>query len=213
MIRYSVSRIAKMPTTVLLIRHAQTRSNTTGFYMGWSDEDLDETGYAQARRLSSRLASLPIAAIYTSPLRRATTTAATLGKPHNLAPRAMDELIEINLGEWQGLHADEIKRRWPELWRQSRIDPSGITMPAGESFQQVAQRGILALNAVVAEQGSHVVLVTHEIVAKIIVAHVLRAPYSIYRQFEVSNASLTIIRFADGKSRVVTLNDTAHLET
>lgn len=44
-----------MTTTVMLVRHAQTNSNVTGYYMGWSDEDLDEVGYAQANRLSSRL--------------------------------------------------------------------------------------------------------------------------------------------------------------
>ena len=67
-----------MTTTVLLVRHGQTESNVKGFFMGWSNEDLNETGYAQARRLSSRLASLPIDSVYTSPLKRTCSTAATL---------------------------------------------------------------------------------------------------------------------------------------
>ena len=57
-----------MTTTVLLVRHGQTNSNVTGFYMGWSDEDLDEAGHTQARRLSSRLSGWPVASVYTSPL-------------------------------------------------------------------------------------------------------------------------------------------------
>jgi hypothetical protein len=31
-----------MSTTILLIRHGQTRSNVTGYYMGWSKEDLKQ---------------------------------------------------------------------------------------------------------------------------------------------------------------------------
>ena len=64
-----------MTTTILLVRHGQTNSNITGYYMGWSDEDLNNVGYTQVRRLSSRLASLSIASVYTSPLRRAYATA------------------------------------------------------------------------------------------------------------------------------------------
>ncbi len=100
-----------MTTDILLVRHGQTRSNITGFYMGWSNEDLDEEGYTQVQSLSSRLASLPIASVYTSPLRRAYTTAMILARPHNLEPKALDDLIEIQLGDWEGLHMDEIKRR------------------------------------------------------------------------------------------------------
>ncbi len=123
----------QVTTTILLVRHGQTNANAAGFYMGWSDEDLNESGYTQARRLSARLASLPIASIYTSPLRRAYTTAAILAEPHKLELTVLDDLIEIRLGDWQGLHMDEIKRRWPELWQQSRLDPSELTLPNGAS--------------------------------------------------------------------------------
>ena len=60
-----------MSTTVLLVRHGQTKSNITGYFMGWSNEDISDLGYAQVRSLSSRLAKFPIATIYTSPLKRA----------------------------------------------------------------------------------------------------------------------------------------------
>ena len=106
-----------MTTTVLLVRHGQTRSNVTGYYMGWSEEDLDEVGYAQVRKLSSRLAGLSIASIHTSPLKRAYTTASLIAEPHVLEMKPLDDLIEIKLGDWQGLHESEIARRWPEMWR------------------------------------------------------------------------------------------------
>ena len=202
-----------MTTDILLVRHGQTRSNITSYYMGWSDEDLDELGYAQVRSLSSRLASLPVASVYTSPLRRAYTTATFLAQPHNLELQVLDDLIEIKLGDWQGLHMDEIKQRWPELWNQTRVDPSEITMPNGESLRQVTERALRAFQTVVAtNQGKHAIIVTHDALVRVIVAHVLGVTNSIYRRFEVNNASLTVIRIMNDVTRLVTLNDTAHFE-
>jgi broad specificity phosphatase PhoE len=143
-----------MTTTVLLVLHGQTRSNVTGYYMGWSEEDLDEVGYFQARKLASRLADVPIASVYTSPLKRAYTTASLIAEPHKLEVKPLDDLIEIKLGDWQGLHESEIARKWPEMWRQSQIDPSGLAFPNGESFGQVAERAVRAFEmAVAANQG------------------------------------------------------------
>ncbi len=201
-----------MTTTVLLVRHGQANSNVTGYYMGWSNEDLSETGYTQVRSLSSRLASLPIASVYSSPLQRTCTTATILAKPHGLEVETSDDLIEIQIGDWQGLHIDEVGQRWPELWKQSRIDPSEITMPNGESFQQVTERAIRGFDKIVAaNHGKQVIIVSHEIVVKVLIAHALGVSNSIYRRFEINNASLSAIRVIDGKTRLAMLNDTSHL--
>ncbi|MFC1864657.1 histidine phosphatase family protein [Chloroflexota bacterium] len=202
-----------MTTNVLLVRHGQTDSNVTGFYMGRSNEDLNEVGYTQARCLSSRLASLPIASVYTSPLQRACTTATILAEPHKLEPKVLDDLIEIGLGDWQGLHMDEIKVRWSEVWQQWRTDPSEVTLPNGESFDEVAERAIRAFERVVgANRGKRAVIVTHDAIVKVVVAHVLGAPNSIYRRVEISNASLSMIRVMSRSSQLARLNDTSHLE-
>jgi len=201
-----------MTTTVLLVRHGQTKSNVTGFYMGWSDEDIDDVGYPQVHSLSSRLASLPIASVYSSPLQRTCTTAEILAKPHGLEVEVSDDLIELRLGDWEGLHMDEIRQRWPEIWQQSRIDPSDITLPNGESYKQVTERAVQMFDKIVAaNQDKQAVIVTHEIVVKVIVAHVLGVSNSIYRRFEVNNASLSVVRIINGKARLAVLNDTSHL--
>ncbi len=202
-----------MTNTVLLVRHGQTDSNVKGIFMGRSDENINETGYIQARKLSERLADSPITAIYASPLRRTRTTAAILATPHNLELKLSDDLLEIHTGDWKGLHGGEISRKWPELWRQSRIDPSEFAMPNGESFHQVTARAIRAYEMIVASNhGEQAVIVTHDIVVRVIVAHILGTSNSIYRRFEIGNASLSQIRLADGKTRLATLNDTAHLD-
>ena len=198
--------------TVLLVRHGQTNSNSAGFYMGRSPEGLTDLGYTQARLLSSRLASLPVAAVYTSPLKRACATAAVIAEPHRLRLKIVDELTEIDVGEWQGRHVTDIAERWPEIWRRWQEDPSAITMPGGESLADVAERIVRAFHGIVRDcEGKQAVIVAHEGVLKTLIAYIMGAPNSIYRGFEMGNASLSVVKITDGRFRLASLNDTAHL--
>lgn len=212
-IRQSVIKMeTEVATSVYLIRHGQTKANVEQYYMGWSDEDLNESGYHQAYCLSSRLAGLPIAAIYSSPLQRAHTTASIIADPHRLEVQVLPDLIEIRLGDWQGMHRDEIKRRWPELWRQSRTDPSDLRLPNGESYNELTERAVRGLKIVIeANKGKQVVIVTHDAIVRVLIAHVLRVSNSIYRRIQVDNGSLSILRNG-GNFQLIRLNDTSHLE-
>lgn len=200
-----------MTTTVMLVRHGQTESNVKGYYMGRLDEDINETGYAQARALSARLAGLPISAVYTSPLRRTCSTASTLAEPHRLELNLLEDLIEIHQGDWEGMHVDKISQGWPEQWRHTRTDPTDFTMPNGESFREVTARSVRAFEKIVAENaGRQVLLVAHEIVVKVLIIHALGATTSIYRRFDLSNASLSVIEIRGDRPHLVCLNDTTH---
>lgn len=202
-----------MTTTIYLVRHGQTRSNIAGVNMGRSNEDLNEAGYQHVRLLANRMAGFPVVSIYTSPLQRAYSTALALAGPHELEPGVLDELIEIDMGDWQGLHVNEIKRRWPELLQQWRTDPSEVALPNGESLRDVARRAVSALYTIEERiRDKQVVIVTHEIVAKVIVLHILGTSNSKYHNFKISNTSLTVIEFAGNNPRLIRLNDTSHLE-
>lgn len=201
-----------MNTTLLLVRHAQTMSNTNGRYMGWIDEDLTEEGVRQAEHLSIRLSRRPIAAVFSSPLKRAFRTAEMIALPHGLPVETLEELGEIRMGDWEGRFAHEIAAEFPELWRTWRSDPSTIQMPGGESLVEVRRRAIQALDRILLHnQGRQVVAVTHDVIARILVAHCLNVSISIYRRLEVANASLTMIEAINDTYRLRFLNDTAHL--
>lgn len=201
-----------MTTTILLVRHGQTNSNIDGYYMGRSDEDLNQEGYSQARKLSARLAGTSINTIYSSPLKRAVNTASIVAEPHRLKTEVVQDLIEIGLGDWQGLYIDEIARGWPELWQQWRSDPTDVVLPNGESFQQVVKRAVRTIEKIAAaDAGKTVVIVTHEIIVKLAVIYALGAPTSIYRRFDVFNASLSTIHVHADRPRLITLNDVSHV--
>jgi broad specificity phosphatase PhoE len=55
-----------------------------------------------------------MAALYTSPLRRASETARVIGGRLGLVPQELEALREIDVGDWQGLTIDEVRARFPE---------------------------------------------------------------------------------------------------
>jgi len=200
-----------MISTILLIRHGQTDGNVNEYFTGLGDADLNEEGFKQVKELSARLSLLPLSAVYSSPLRRTLATAEMIAEPHGISPQIVDDLIEIDLGDWQGLHKNQVEERWPELRKQSLIDPSHITLPNGESFSQVTERAIRALNTIESFGEEHMAVVTHEVIVKVLVAYVLGVSNSIYRKLDISNASVTTVNVDESNRRLITLNDISHL--
>lgn len=115
-------------TRLLLLRHGQTTLGPRRL-LGRADPGLDDHGRRQAVLAGRRLAGRRLAAVVTSPLRRARETAA-LAVPHH--PAVVDERWqEIDLGELEGLTWEEVAARHPEVaqtWLRRRLDAA----PGGE---------------------------------------------------------------------------------
>jgi broad specificity phosphatase PhoE len=202
-----------MPAEILLVRHGQTASNVSKLYMGRSQEDLNETGLAQARKLAARISAVPISAVYSSPLKRARTTAQILADPHQLSVKTEQDLVEIDLGEWEGLPLEEVRQKWPDTWKGWRERPSQESIPGGESFSQAAVRAVRALEQIIAENPNRTsLIVSHEIILKIMVMKALNADFNLYRRFVIGNASLSRLEFRANWLRVISVNDSYHLE-
>ena len=115
--------VTLMATFVYLVRHGETVWNAEGRLCGSSDIPLSPIGQQQAQRLAQRLRSVPLAAIYSSPLRRTRQTAETIAALHNLPVHPVPELSEIDYGDWEGMAVDELARRFPEAERCRTDDP------------------------------------------------------------------------------------------
>lgn len=90
-----------------LIRHAMTKGNLEGRYIGHTDVPVCEEGFAQLRDIMENYGSYPeVDAVFSSPLKRCLQTAEAIypGK----RPIIMDELIEYDFGEFEGKTAEEL---------------------------------------------------------------------------------------------------------
>ena len=146
--------------TLLLVRHGETDWNRENRFQGHADPPLNDAGREQARELSARLATEPLAAVVTSPLRRALETAAEVASTHELAVQQEPGLREVDLGSWTGLTRDEVQQRDPEGYR--RWLAYGHGWGDGESYEELGERVVATLVELAGgHDGDTVAVVTH----------------------------------------------------
>jgi probable phosphoglycerate mutase len=147
-------------TTILLARHGETDWNREGRFQGFADPPLNDTGRAQGAGLAAELVDVELAAVYSSPLRRAFETAEFLAAPHRLAPIALEALREVDVGSWQGLTREEVEARFPEQF--ARWLDYGQGWQDGEGYDEMARRVVAALLQLAAtHDGERILVVTH----------------------------------------------------
>ncbi len=151
------------PTTrLILIRHGETDWNVEGRYQGQADPPLNPKGIEQARRLAQILKDKGIDVIYSSPLKRAWQTAQIIAQVIDAPVYPEPRLMEINQGEWEGLHVTEIQARYPEIFQQWEKDPWHTHIPGGETLTQVQKRVYAAVDEILSKHpGQTIALVTH----------------------------------------------------
>jgi broad specificity phosphatase PhoE len=147
-------------TTILLARHGETDWNREGRFQGWADPPLNRTGLDQAVELSVRLMADELAAVYSSPLRRALETAEVVAASHGLEPVTVDALREVDVGSWSGLTRAEIEQRFPDEYARWLEYEQG--WQDGETYEAMAERVVAALlELAAANDGTRVLAVTH----------------------------------------------------
>jgi len=201
-------------TRIILVRHGQTAWNVESGerFRGRTDLPLDDTGLAQAQALARRLADHPIAAVYSSPLKRAVQTAQPTAQRLGLAVQPLPGIIDINYGDWQGLSHPEAARAYPDLYQLWLDKPHLVTFPNGESLRQVRRRGMAALKEVaVRHEDQAVLLVAHQVVNKVLVCAMLGLDNSHFWRIRQDNACINVFDYQDGLFTAVLINDTCHL--
>jgi probable phosphoglycerate mutase len=199
---------------VLLVRHgACDPPPPDGLIEGRSDPSLNERGRAEAAAAGERLAGEPVAAVFTTPLRRTGETAAPIAERHAVAPVVLPELVEVYLGEWEGhgIH-DRGARGDSELARvlsEQRWDLIPGAEP-GDVFSERVRDGIERV-ADAAPDGAVAVAVTHSAVIAEFCRQITGSePFAFLHN---TNGSLTrLFRMPDRRWVLISFNETAHLQ-
>jgi broad specificity phosphatase PhoE len=152
-------------SALYLIRHACPA--VAGVLLGQSDPPLSADGRREAARA---LGNLEVERIYSSPLLRATETAALLRSSSEIT--VLDGLAEISLGAWDGKSWTEVQSADPELAFQKSLDWFGVSPPDGEPWTAFSNRVIRALG-IVRKGPTPAAIVAHLAVNSVIAAEVL----------------------------------------
>ena len=195
---------------LLLVRHGETVRNADNVYRGRSDVPLSPNGLMQAQSLGRRLSSEGITAIYSSPLVRASETAAAIGRMTGVEPVPDEDLTDLDCGEWEGLSDVEVRAQYPEIRAVWLASPHLVRLPEGESLDDVRARVQRVLDRVRCGEGG-VVLVSHRVVHKVAVCALLGLGNERFWDIRMDLAALTEFECSHRRCVLVRHNDTAHL--
>ena len=207
-------------TRFVLLRHGETALSIQRRYSGRGDPELTARGHDQAEAVALRLAGPQagglaprgVAAVLSSPLRRARQTAAAVADALNVPLEVREALTETDFGGWEGLTFAEAAQRDPELHARWLGDEH-VPPPGGESFATVGARLAAEQAAIVATYpGDTVVVVSHVTPIKLLLRAALAGGPELLYRLHLDLASLSLADFyPDGGASVRLFNDTAHL--
>lgn len=201
---------------LLLVRHGASQAAVPdqpfALLDGHSDPPLAPEGREQAERLAERLADEGVSALFVTPLKRTSETAAPLARRTGREPVVVPELREVLLGDWEGgefrirvANGDPIVAR---LFDEERWD----VIPGAEPMAGFAARVREGLQQVVSaiDPGTMAVAVLHGgVIAEICHQVTSSRPFAF---IQVDNTSITrLVQFANGHWLLRSFNDTAHL--
>lgn len=189
-----------MSVTLDLMRHGEPVGGRR--YRGQIDDPLSEKGWAQMHAAVG--GSAPWDRIVSSPLARCRAFAETLAGTRGL-PLALDaRLVEVGFGTWEGKSAAEIEAAAPGTLARFKADPVNGRPPGAEPLAEFYARVAAALDDLHAQHaGEHLLLVGHAGVIRMAFAWALQVPLEHAYRIEVACASLTRLRFDDGRASLV----------
>jgi len=198
---------------IILVRHGETDWNRTRRLQGQQGAELNKRGRAQVEALALALRQEPLRAIYSSPLARAIETARAINCYHQVSLEQRDGLMEMDLGDFNGLYAKDLMRQHPELFKAWSEDPASVRMPNGETLEEVQGRAWAAVEEIVrAYPDGSVLLCGHHFVNLTILCKILGLGLTHFRRLYQAPGALNIIEKGRGRYSLICINDTCHLK-
>ena len=194
-------------TWIYLVRHGEVVGAETRRFVGHLDVPLSREGEAAMERLASRLAGVPLVAVYASDLGRSRRSAEIIARLHGLEPEPVPALREVAMGRWEGLTADEIKAREPEAFKEWMARLGDFPFPGGEGVVALLARVWPAFERILsAHEGERVAVVGHGGTNRVILCRALGLPLDRALAFGQDYAALSLLEWRGGRWVLHVLN-------
>lgn len=141
----------------VLIRPGATDYDRAHRIQGTLNIPLNADGSREVQREIEQLRGRGLEVIYTSDSEPARETAETIGNALKVRVKKLDDMHNLDHGLWQGMCAEEIKRKHPRIYRQWQEQPESVCPPQGEMLAQARERVSSCLKRLVKKHRSGVV--------------------------------------------------------
>ena len=217
-----------MTLRLIFVRHGLSTFNKEGRIQGRSDlSTLTKEGQSQAAAAGKTISSIPIDAVYSSPLQRASETTKIIIEHHqsNLKPNFTDNLLEVNLGPWSGKTKEQLKKLYPgkiAVWEKEPKELS-IKDEDGKDFQPIKELLIQAENFLKSlfdfhrDSNKTILIVAHNAILRCLILKLINEPQKGFRRIKLDNTSISILNidfnsWEDRQVQIQCLNNIAHLQ-
>lgn len=196
-----------------ITRHGTTEWNLERRLQGWADSPLTEDGKKRAIQLGNCLKDIDFDIIYSSPLNRAFETAKLIRGNKDTELKTHDGLKELSHGIWEGMRMEEIEKKHSKEYSIYRNTPAAYIPTEGESFTVLFERVKSFLDEISSMDYKNVLIVSHGITIKSIIAIIKELSWEEFSTLEVyTGTALNICELRDEKFEFLVEGDISHLE-
>ncbi len=201
---------SKKKITVDFLRHGEPEGGDV--LRGRVDHPLSEVGWSQMQKAAALTAQRKLSSstpswthLISSPLQRCRVFAEHLAGVTALELRVVEQWQEIDYGDWDGMLLSDWREEAGPQFKEFRRDMSKLHPPNGEAFLSFKDRVLEAWNELADfPDGSHVLVVTHGGVLRVVLPTVLGMPLNRSYPLHIPFASFSRIALsvAENKSAI-----------
>ena len=133
---------------ILLIRPGATDFDDQQRILGDLDMPLNQQGEQEVARMLEELRPSGLQTVYFADCESARQTALRLAEGLGIKSRPLKKLRNLKHGLWQGMRIDEVKQKYPSVYRQWQEHPDTVGLPDGETLDAARQRVETALQSI-----------------------------------------------------------------
>lgn len=191
---------------VTLVRHASVPGNSEHRYIGSTDVPLGPQGQREALHLAAVLSEQAFDRLWCTPLRRGRQTADNIAAGRDLELAFLDDLREVDFGQWEGRTFEELVRRNPEGVDQWARLGDGFRFPGGESIAQFHERVERLAERIITDDAASILIVTHGGIIRHLLCRFLGIATHHSFAFQIAPASVTTIELYGARGVLTSLN-------
>ncbi|MBM3230176.1 histidine phosphatase family protein [Candidatus Pacearchaeota archaeon] len=199
-----------MALKIYLIRHGETNFNKSDKDWGQNKEEgLNDWGISQINKLSERLKNIKFDKLISSDLKRALQTSNILSKTVNMKIIQEERLQEYDPGE-----VDPSSDKWVEKYKlmlESGMSKYEIRPYGGENIWDLIKRVKSFLKNLEKEKGT-IAIVTHSGVNIALINLSQGKEKNDFINIKQDNACINILEFSEAKWRILSINDSHHID-
>lgn len=181
---------------VAIIRPGATDFDEQQRIQGDLDVPLNARGREEVAHMAEELRDLAPEAIYYGAGEPCASAAAAIGRRIGCKVKPMRDLRNANLGLWQGLKQEDVRRKHPRVYRQWHEFPETICPPDGEPLPEAYHRACRAVGALLKKhrKGETIGIVVSEPMASLVRCCLQSEDLSDLREFAAPDGHWEIVQ-------------------